>query len=450
MTATQRPPAEPPLALPRAAIHGPVRHAYRAERRKLATQLPTRLVALVCALGPLAFSLILKVQSNVPADTLFGRWVHQSGFAIPMVVLTFAGSWGFPVLAGVLAGDIFSAEDRHGTWKTVLTRSCGRQDVFAGKVLAAATFSVAMVALTAISSLVAGLILVGDQPLVGLSGTLLSPGRCLVLITLSWLASVPPVLAFVSLAVLFSVITRNGMMGVLGPVLVALVMQLLGLVGTGYWVHTWLAASAFDGWHGLFASDPFYRPLALGTVVSVAWLVVSLSASWSILRRRDFAGPPVTRHPGWVIPVRGVLAGAACVAGLAVACNLGPAAVTADRLQAAIKPTFNSLTLLQQRLLGRHIPAGAKLNDYASCVRRSGSSQGPGDDWVCTMDMLIELDGATPFSLTPVAFDVSVKANGCYKAEGPPTFVGQPEIRDPQGRAVVNPLYAFDGCFDPT
>jgi hypothetical protein len=66
------------------------------------------------------------------------------------------------------------------------------------------------------------------------------------------------------------------------------------------------------------------------------------------------------------------------------------------------------------------------------------------------MDMLIELDGASPFSFTPVTFDVSVKANGCYNAQGPPTFIGQPEIRDAQGHNVVNPLYAFDGCFDPT
>ena len=431
-------------------IRGGVRHVYRAERRKLAVQLPVRLVALVCVLGPFAFAAILKAQSGVPADTLFGLWVHQSGFAIPMVVLSFAGSWGFPLLAGVLAGDIFSAEDRYGTWKTVLTRSCSRRDVFAGKVAAAALLSVAMAVLTALCSLVAGLLLVGHQPLVSLGGTMLSSWRCLELVLASWLTSVLPMLAFVSLAVLFSVASRNGIMGVLGPVLVALAMQLLALVGTGYWVHTWLVASAFDGWHGLLTSRPFYRPLLLASVVSVAWVVVCLSVSWAILRHRDFAGPPAAKRRGWALPVRAVLAGTALIALLAVACSWGPAAVTATRLEAAIRPTFNGLTLLQQRALGRHVPARAKLNDYASCVRRSGSDQGPGDDWICTMDMLIELDGASPFSFTPVTFDVSVKANGCYNAQGPPTFIGQPEIRDAQGHNVVNPLYAFDGCFDPT
>jgi ABC-2 type transport system permease protein len=135
---------------------------YRAERRKLSTQLATRLLALICVLGPFAFAGVLKIQSGSPADTLFGVWVHQSGFAMSLVVLAFCGSWGFPVLAGVLAGDIFASEDRYGTWKMVLTRSSTRRSLFAGKLLAAMTFSVGLLVLLAVASLAAGLLLVGD------------------------------------------------------------------------------------------------------------------------------------------------------------------------------------------------------------------------------------------------------------------------------------------------
>ncbi len=240
-----------------------VRNAYRIERRKLATQLPYRALALLCVLGPFAFAVILNSQTGSPSDTIFGAWVHSSGFALPLVVLAFAGSWGFPVLAGVLAGDIFSSEDRYGTWKTVLTRSCRREELFIGKVLAAATFSVVLIALLAASSLAAGLLLVGDQSLVGLGGALIAPGKCVLLVLASWLANVLPMLGFASLAMLLSVASRNGIVGVLGTILVALVMQLLALVGTGTWVHALLLASAFDGWHGLFTAHPFYSPLVL-------------------------------------------------------------------------------------------------------------------------------------------------------------------------------------------
>jgi ABC-2 type transport system permease protein len=426
---------------------GAIRSAYRAERRKLFTQLAIRLLGLLCCLGPFAFAAILKAQSGLPADTLFGVWAHTSGFAVPLVVLGFAGSWGFPVIAGVVAGDVFSSEDRYGTWKTVLTRSCTRAELFVGKVLAAATYALALTLLAAISSVVAGLVLVGDQSLVGLSGTLLSPGRAVGLVLVSWLFSALPVLAFTSLAVLFSVATRSGIIGVMGPSIVGLVMQLLGLVGSGVWLHALLIGSAFDGWHGLFTTHPFYGQLVVAGIVSVAWTAACLGASWAILRRRDFAGPPAVRRAGWVVPVRVALTAAAVIALLAIAGNWGPVGVTAARLKAAITPAFNDLTLLQQRLLGRTVPPGAKLNILSSCSRRAGASSGPGDDWACTLDVIIPQPGAVPFQQTPVTYDVSVKSNGCYKADAPPSFVGQQMMRDSQGHSTVNPLFTIYGCF---
>ncbi len=441
------------LAPPRALAPGTspgvgVRAAYRTERHKLATQLPCRALALLCVLGPFAFAAILKSQTGSPTDTIFGVWVHESGFAIPLVVLAFAGSWGFPVLAGVLAGDVFSAEDRYGTWKTVLTRSCRRRDLFAGKVLAAATFSVGLLALLAASSLAAGLLLVGAQPLVGLSGTLLSPERSVLVVLASWLLCVLPMLGFASLALLLSVATRNGIVGVLGTILAALVMQLLALVGTGTWVHGILLASAFDGWHGLLTTHPFYSQLLLACVVSVAWIAACLTAAWAILRRRDFVGPPSGRRSGWGAALRAAVLSTALIVVLAIAGSWGPPSVTAARLTHSIAPTFSNLTLLQQRLVGRTGETTDNLKILAHCARRSNSGRGPGDDWFCTLDALIAQPGAVPFWGTPVTYDISVKSNGCYTAEAPSTSVGNVLMRDAHGHHVVNPLATIYGCFD--
>lgn len=434
------------LAAP-SELGGGVLGVYRAERRKLTAQLAPRLLALVCLVGPFAFAALLKAQSASPADTLLGVWVHSCGFAISLVVLSFAGSWGFPLIAGVLAGDMFSCEDRYGTWKTVLTRSCTRREMFAGKLLAAAAFSIGLVALTALSSLASGLLLVGDQSLVGLSGTLLSPGRCLALVLASWLVSVLPMLAFTSIAVLFSVATRSGIVGVIAPCLVALLTQLMALIGTGTWVHMLLVGSAFDGWHGLLRTHPFYGPLAVYSAISLVWIAVCLGVSWLMIRRRDFAGTSVSRRPGWVAPVRVGGALIAVIALLALASNWGPVGITSARLRASITPAFKSLTLLQQRQLGHKIPAGAKLDVRPTCIRHASTPQGPGD-WLCTLDLLVPQPGATPYAQTPVTYDVSVDSDGCYKAESPPAFVGQQTILNARGQAVVNPLYVIYGCFN--
>lgn len=44
--------------------------------------------------------------------------------------------------------------------------------------------------------------------------------------------------------------------------------------------------------------------------------------------------------------------------------------------------------------------------------------------------------------------EVSVQANGCYKAQSPPAFLGGPTMSDVRGRRVTNPLFIVYGCFN--
>jgi hypothetical protein len=351
------------------------------------------------------------------------------------------------VLTGVVAGDMFASEDRHGTWKTLLSRSCSRSDVFVGKVLAAATSVAVLVLLLCVSSLVAGVIGVGAHRLVGLSGTLLSPGRCLGLVLASWAIALMPVLAFTSLALLLSVATRSGIVGVLGPPVIGTVMLLLSLVGGGEIVRTIMLATAFDAWHGLFTEQAYLGPVVEAAVVSAVYAFVCLAVAWRILRRRDFAGVPGGARPGWALPTRAVAASAAAVALLAVLANVGPTAITSKRLEAAINTTFDNLTILQQELLGRAVPANRSLSSGANCRRHGGgtSNSGPGDDWVCTITIVVPPPRPDTIEVT---YDVRVRPNGCYTTEGPPSFIGQRVL--PGAHGALNPLFQFDGCFNTT
>ena len=437
----------PALAQSEPLVSVGLRNAYQAELHKLTAQLITRILMLVCAIGPLAFAVILKVQSGTPSDALFGVWVHSSGFAVSLVILGFAGSWGFPIVAGVLAGDLFSSEDRHGTWKTILTRSCTREDVFAAKLLAAGTFAVGLIALLAAMSLIAGFVLVGAHALVNLSGVLTSPGRMLALTVVSWVICLLPLLAYTSLAILFSVATRNGILGVLGPLLVALITQLLDLIGKGVVVHELLIGSAFDGWHGLFTSHPFFGPVLVGSLVSVIWIVACLAASWRIMRRRDFLTGVSGGGPSWTAPIKLVAVSTVVVALLALACGVGPTGVTAYRVAYNIGREFNNVTLLQQELIGRHVPTNARLYIQPQCNRRGTKAIGPGD-WNCNIYVYLPQANSVPYQLTSVEYDVSVEYNGCYKAQSPPAFLGGQSMQDATGRSVTNPLFIVYGCFN--
>lgn len=417
-------------------------NAFRVEGAKLLAQWPTRILPLVCVLGPFAFAIVLRIQPAVPQDTLFGTWVHTSGFAVSLVILGFAGAWVFPVIAGIAGGDMFAGEDRLGTWKTLLTRSRSRSEIFAGKAVIAGSYAAVMVVLLGASSILAGVVATGTQPLVGLSGQVLGSGRAFELTVESWAVSLLPALAFTALALLVSAVTRSGAAGALAPLVAALALQLLSLVGSGEIVHALLLSTAVDAWHGMFAVPGFVGPIAWGALASVAYAAVFVGVAWLSLRNRDIAGPGTGERP-WRRPVLALLLTVGLVVVLAVASSWGPTAITQARLEHSIVENFRNLTVLQQKELGRHGLERRDLRVLSGC-RRQGTAtptRGAGDNWVCVLNVF------TP-AQTTIDYDVAVQANGCYTADGAPTFIGPLTIRSPQGKRFVNPLFRFDGCFD--
>jgi ABC-2 type transport system permease protein len=260
------------------------------ECSKLVAQLKIRILMAVCLVGPFGFAATMRVQTSLPADTLFGRSVKDSGFAIPLVVLGFAALWAFPVLTSVVGGDVFAAEDRYGTWATVLTRSRSRAELFAGKVLTALGFSALAVTLLAASSVAAGVLVIGGQPLIDLSGVLRPSADAMVRVVLAWTSVVPPALGFTALAVLFSVASRSSAAGIGLPVVVGLTMQLLAFLDGPEPLRRALITSGFGAWHGLLTEPPYYRPLIDGTIVSGVYLVICLIVAFRMLQRRDIGG----------------------------------------------------------------------------------------------------------------------------------------------------------------
>jgi len=264
--------------------------AVRWELRKLRAQWRARAVLLAALLGPIPIAFILHGQSRPPKDSLFGRFATENGFALSLLILGFAAQWALPLLTAIVAGDIFASEDQHGTWKTVLTRSTSRSGLFWAKVLVACSFAVLVVAVLAASTTTAALLVVGHQPLIGLSGQTIDPHSALRLVAASWATTLPPVLGFTCLAVLLSVWSRNPAVGIAAPVVLGLVMQLVGALGGLDPARQGLLTTPFDAWHGLLASPHFTGPLTQGLVVCAVWGVVTLAAAYVLLRRRDITG----------------------------------------------------------------------------------------------------------------------------------------------------------------
>ena len=89
----------------------------------------------------IVFVVVLVLQTGGPNDVPLGRYIRQTGLAVPFVVLFFMSIWAFPLITALVAGDIVASESQNGTLKTILTRSRNRGEIYAGKVLASFTYA---------------------------------------------------------------------------------------------------------------------------------------------------------------------------------------------------------------------------------------------------------------------------------------------------------------------
>ena len=144
---------------------------YRWELSKLLAQKRTYLGLGAAMLVPLIFVIVLQFQSGGPNDVPLGRYIRDTGLAVPFVALFFMSFWAFPLITSLVAGDVVASESQNGTLKTILTRSRERGQVFAGKVLAALTYTAVVVVAMATIGLIAGGLAWGFNPLTS------SPGR---------------------------------------------------------------------------------------------------------------------------------------------------------------------------------------------------------------------------------------------------------------------------------
>src|SRR4051812_32331224 len=83
---------------------------YRWELRKLRSQKRTYLGLGAAVVVPLIFVAAIALRDGGPDEVAFGRYIHDTGLAVPLVLLLFGAIWMFPLITALVAGDIVAAE----------------------------------------------------------------------------------------------------------------------------------------------------------------------------------------------------------------------------------------------------------------------------------------------------------------------------------------------------
>ncbi|MEV7045206.1 ABC transporter permease [Amycolatopsis sp. NPDC051061] len=425
----------------------PVARGYRFELVKLFAAWRIRLLVLACWLAPALFVAVVSEQSSLPVDTLFGRWMNTTGWAGPLVMLGFAGTYALPLLTSVVAGDVFASEDRLGTWRHLLVAVRSTRRIFVAKALASLTVILVLVAGMAVSGAVGGVLAAGNRPLVGLDGHLLTSGEAAVQVLLAWVCVLAPTLALGAIGLLGSVVWGRSPMGLLLPAVVALVLALAQLLPLPVAVRLALPSYAFIAWNGLFTDPAQLGPLLIAVGVGLAWAVVATALAYLLFVRRDFTNPA---HDGsgrraltvGVLPLAGLLAVTAGI--VAVATPATGSGIDQDKVQRSLATAFAHLYRLQAGQLNRPDVTEAQLAATAACTKGDGlvEPDGPGNDWRCVVSWHLPGIAATGSAI----YQLDLTSDGRYVADGdgPKEVNGYFQVRSPAGDQP-NPLWQFDG-----
>ena len=425
----------------------PVSRGYRFELVKLVSQWRIRLLVLACWIAPALFVAGVSRQSTLPSDTLFGRWMHATGWAGPLVMLGFAGTYALPLLSSVVAGDVFAAEDRLGTWRHLLVAVRSPRRIFVAKSLASLTVILLLVAGLAVSSAAGGLVSVGNQPLVGLDGHLLAPSDAAVRVLLAWTAALAPTLALAAIGLLGSVALGRSPMGLLLPPLVALAMSVAQMLPLPVAVRLALPGYAFIAWNGLFTGPTQLGPLLIGIAVSLVWALLATALAYLLFLRRDFTnlaydGSGRRALTIGALPLVGLTA--LTVGVVAVATPSMGSGIKQDKVQRSVATAFAHLYRMQTEQLHRPAVTEAQLRASAACTKSDGQAaqEGAGNDWRCVVTW--HLPGV-PVAGTAI-YQLDITSDGRFVADGdgPKEVNGYFLLRTSTGDAP-NPLWQFDG-----
>jgi ABC-2 type transport system permease protein len=442
---TEAPALAPPVTRP-AGLSA----AFRFELVKLLTQWRIRILLVGCWVGPALLITAVSQQSSLPSDTVFGRWMAATGWAAALVVLGFCCSWVLPLLTALVAGDVFAAEDRLGTWRYLVMAVRSPRRIFAAKSLASTAVILLMELGLAVSSIVGGVAVVGNHDLVGLDGRVIPAGHAAQLVVLAWACVVAASLAYAAVGLLGSVVLGRSPIGLVMPALLAFVLQAAQLLPMPAAVRLALPSQSFLAWRGLFTEPVQSGPLVIGLVVSLAWVVVATTLAYLVFVRRDFAdlaydGPGLRPLLATVLALGAVVA--ASVAVVATATPSTGSGIEKAKVEQSMATSFAHLYRLQSRELHRPDVTEAQLRTSASCYRAGshGDDQGPGNDWRCVVTW--HIPHATAVGTAVYQLDIAAEGRYVADGDGPQEVNGYFQVHTPTGDAP-NPVWQVDGLVD--
>ncbi|EWM13993.1 ABC transporter permease [Kutzneria sp. 744] len=210
-----------------------------------------------------------------------------NGFVLPVLSLTLLLAMLLPLLGAMSAADALAGESNHGTLRGLLIAPVSRARLLGVKAFGVGTVVFIATAAVALVGLVTGVILVGTDGLITLTGNTLSFGDALARIGLSVVWVTFQVWAVAAIALAVSAFTEHPLVVMAATLAGALVFAILTVIPQLDWMQPYLLTT---GWTSLtdVLRDPMpWDGLIDSTLKAACYLLIGLSVAYARLSTKD-------------------------------------------------------------------------------------------------------------------------------------------------------------------
>jgi ABC-2 type transport system permease protein len=272
------------------ATHAPLGRLLRSELRWIFRR-PRTLIALgLLALVPIAVAVGVAVSGS-PSTAggpggLFAQLVGN-GLALPVIALALTMQLLLPLVGSMSAADAIAGESAHGTLRGLLIAPVGRIRLFWVKASGVLAVVFAAVLVIAVVGLIAGLVLLGSDNLLTISGTHIGVGAALGRVGLAVLWVTVQMFAVAAVALAISACTQHPlvvMAATLAGVVVCAVLQSISVLD---WLAPYLLTDSWMSVIDLLRDPVPASTLWEGLARAACYLVIGLSLALARMVTRD-------------------------------------------------------------------------------------------------------------------------------------------------------------------
>jgi ABC-2 type transport system permease protein len=264
----------------------PLLRVLLAELRWILRRPRNLLALLLLACLPVLMGIGVAVTGGGDGPSVLAS-VAGNGLVLPVVALVIAQALLLPLVVAMVAADAFAGESAHGTLRGLLLAPVSRVRLVGVKAFGVLVMAVLAVTVLAVSGVLTGLIVVGSDGLVTLSGTMVPVGPALVrvLMAVGWVTVQAAAVGMIALAI--SSLTDHPLVVLAATMGTLIVFGVLGTIPALSWLQPLLINTDLSA-----VMDVLRDPITTGNLYTSllragCYLLIGLSASVARVVTKD-------------------------------------------------------------------------------------------------------------------------------------------------------------------